>query len=147
MQSRFKEILDKKKLNSQQIAKLIGVDSSTVSLFLSGKRRPSFDVLMKLSAAIPDINMNWLLTGNGHMLSTETISESNFEYTPNINFEQEDNKAMNTNTYQEATDGKEEEKIKIPDNDSLRQEYVNNNKKIKKIILIYNDDSFEVFGI
>jgi transcriptional regulator with XRE-family HTH domain len=46
-----------------RLAKLSGLNQTTISHFTSGNREPSLDNLRKLLAALPEIDARWLITG------------------------------------------------------------------------------------
>ena len=54
-------------LNQEEFAKLLGVKQHAISYYEQGKNELSFDALIKLSEK--GLNIEWLLTGNGEMLS------------------------------------------------------------------------------
>ena len=95
MHDRIKIWIESKGLKSSSFADKIGVNRATISHILSGRNKPSIDFLQKMIASFPDLNLNWIVSGEGFM------------YTSNET------------------------------NDSLHF------KKIKKIVVFYDDNSFE----
>ena len=65
MQDRFKRLLSEKNLTATHFAALIKVNASAISHILNGRSKPGFDLLDKIAQALPDVNMNWLITGKG----------------------------------------------------------------------------------
>ena len=65
MQNRFKQLLEEKNLTANRFAALIKVNASAMSHILNGHRKPGFDVLGKIAQAFPDVNLNWLISGEG----------------------------------------------------------------------------------
>jgi transcriptional regulator with XRE-family HTH domain len=63
---RFADIRTVKKLNKRQFADSLGINQSVAGDIELGKREPSRNVLIKL-AKIHQVNINWLLTGEGSM--------------------------------------------------------------------------------
>ena len=106
MENRIQNIIEKYGLSSNAFANEIDVNRSTVSHILSGRNKPSIEVLQKILKRFPDISANWLLLGQGSMLATQTQAlEEVKESKP------------------QATD------VKI----------------INKIVVFYNDNSFEEY--
>lgn len=65
--------------NNADLAGVLDVSQSYVSLLISGKK-PITDKLVKnIVTKFPQINNDWLLTGNGTMLRTESSSPSSAE--------------------------------------------------------------------
>lgn len=52
-------------LSVSAFADEIGVQRSSISHLLNGRNRPSLDFVMKLIAAYPEVNLYWLLKGEG----------------------------------------------------------------------------------
>ena len=71
---RFKLIRRELNLTQKAFGDLLGIPLTTVSKYETGTNKPSSDILSKLSEL--NININWLLTGNGSM-----FLEQDKEYT------------------------------------------------------------------
>jgi transcriptional regulator with XRE-family HTH domain len=69
MVERIREILESRQLTPTQFADLIGVARPIVSHILSGRNKPSLEVVQRILAAMPDLAMPWLLNGAGPMLA------------------------------------------------------------------------------
>ena len=72
---RLKEIMAYYALSASAFAERINVQRSSISHVLSGRNKPSLDFITKLTTALPNINLYWLLNGTENMLRTPT-SES-----------------------------------------------------------------------
>jgi len=55
----------------------IGVQRPAISHIMSGRNRPSLDVVMKILKAYDQINPQWLLTGEGKMKQLDLFGETN----------------------------------------------------------------------
>ena len=62
-ENRFRKLLAEKNLTASAMAEEIGIQASTLSHILSGRNKPSVDILIKLKQAYPTIDLEWLLTG------------------------------------------------------------------------------------
>lgn len=62
---RIQEVIDHYGLTISAFADEIGVQRSSISHLLSGRNKPSLDFVLKLVAAFPDVNLYWLLKGEG----------------------------------------------------------------------------------
>lgn len=71
---RLTDIIEHYGLTASSFADKTGVQRSGVSHLLSGRNKPSLDFIVKLLDAFPELNLYWLLNGNGSMLTTETAS-------------------------------------------------------------------------
>ena len=74
MNSRFKKWMKSVDINANSLALLINVNRSTISHILSGRNKPSIDILDKILDKYPDLNTNWLISGVGN-ISINTKSE------------------------------------------------------------------------
>ena len=76
MHNRINNWIKKEGLKSSELADIIGVNRSTISHILSGRNKPSIDFLQKLLFSFPNINANWLITGDGNMYVTNFINDT-----------------------------------------------------------------------
>ena len=67
MVDRIREILSARLLSPTQFADTIGVARPIVSHILSGRNKPSLEVVQKIVAAFPELSLPWLLSGVGSM--------------------------------------------------------------------------------
>jgi transcriptional regulator with XRE-family HTH domain len=74
MVERIRILLESRQLTPTQFADAIGVARPIVSHILSGRNKPSLEVVQRILAAMPDLAMPWLLNGTGPMLATSTIA-------------------------------------------------------------------------
>lgn len=64
-------------LSAAAFSDKVGIQRSSVSHLLSGRNKPSLDLILKIIAAFPDVDLYWLLNGTGNMLRSES-TEKNF---------------------------------------------------------------------
>ncbi|HDZ05890.1 hypothetical protein LCGC14_0122680 [marine sediment metagenome] len=62
---RLKTILAHKELSSAAFADLIDVQRSSISHLLNGRNKPSLEFIMKIDEAFPEVDLQWLLYGEG----------------------------------------------------------------------------------
>lgn len=67
MLERIKKIIEEKDLNSSEFAEKIDISKGTISHVLSGRNKPSLDVVQKILTAFSDISPDWFLTGKEPM--------------------------------------------------------------------------------
>jgi transcriptional regulator with XRE-family HTH domain len=67
MNIRFKKWMKSVDINANNLALLINVNRSTISHILSGRNKPSIDILDKIIDKYPDLNTNWLISGVGNI--------------------------------------------------------------------------------
>jgi len=74
MVERIREILKVRQLTPTQFADMIGIARPIVSHILSGRNKPSLEVVQKIIAAFPDLSLPWLLSGSGTMAATPPVA-------------------------------------------------------------------------
>jgi len=63
--TRLKKVMDFHQLSASGFADKIGVQRSSISHILSGRNKPSLDFILKITAEFKDVDIYWLLNGNG----------------------------------------------------------------------------------
>ena len=106
---RLERILKYYNLSASAFADKIGVQRSSISHLLTGRNKPSLELVLKIVKNYPEVNLYWLLNGKGNFPSREAPAP-----TPSKS--------------QVETAGKQIEK-----------------KTIKRVIILYDDGSFESF--
>ena len=67
MENRIQKIIDEQGVSLNAFAQEIGVNRSTISHILTGRNKPSVEVLQKILKRFPSLSPDWLLLGNGSM--------------------------------------------------------------------------------
>lgn len=65
MKEKIEFLLRDKQLSATLMARHLGVQPSGLSHILSGRNKPSFDLVVKILRAFPDVNPDWLLLDSG----------------------------------------------------------------------------------
>ena len=80
MKDRIREIIDWANLSQQDFANRLGISPASLSSIFTGRTNPTNNHVQAIHRVFPEINVNWLLFGEGGMLSTPgTIEESGVE--------------------------------------------------------------------
>ena len=77
MKDRIAQIMQEEGLSNVEFADKIGISTSSLSHIFNGRNKPSLEVVMRIHKAYPQINLNWLLYGEG--LMKEEAPEENPE--------------------------------------------------------------------
>lgn len=75
MKDRIQQIIEEAGITQLDFAEKLRVNQSTVSLWLSGKRRPSDHAILLISE-IFRVSRHWLETGEGTMVAETPISDA-----------------------------------------------------------------------
>lgn len=73
--NRLKAVLKIKVIDRQSFAEIIGAKKGYVDQMLSGNRRVSDSAIFRLIKRYSDINPDWILTGEGKMLTEEKYEQ------------------------------------------------------------------------
>jgi len=149
MQKRINRIMNDKKLSASQISAMIGVQRSSISHILSGRNKPSLDFIQKLLNAFPDLNPAWLILGKGSMNISEekpAIKQQTDLFDTAVDMVKSEDSAPYTHPIQK-TSLEKEKSVTLPEEQKDRpiETDAKATKKValKKIILVYEDQSFE----
>lgn len=77
--SRIQTVIDHYGLSVSAFADEIGVQRSSISHLLNGRNKPSLDFVLKLVTAYPEVNLYWLLKGEGSFPEPSTKEVENGE--------------------------------------------------------------------
>lgn len=141
---RLKLILERVNLTPGNFADKIGVAPATISHILSGRNKyPSAEVMLRLHETFPDIDLNWLLTGEGTLVKDDPDSM----FTGSLFG---DNLLNATKSTTESENRKENslETAKNTDNPIVKQEIIYKEKparKIAEIRIFFDDGTYETF--
>lgn len=75
MIDRIRKIIEYKKLTATKFASEIGVAQTTLSGHLNDQRKVSIDVVCRIINSFEDISAEWLLTGKGKMIKSDSGSD------------------------------------------------------------------------
>jgi len=126
--SRIEAVIEHLDLSVSAFADEIGVQRSSISHLLNGRNKPSLDFVMKLVNTYPEVDLYWLLKGEGSFPkeTTNQIAIDAPEVTKKIEKQELDDSVSQTLPKEKKT---------------LQQA-----KDPYKIILFYSDGSFETFN-
>jgi transcriptional regulator with XRE-family HTH domain len=80
---RLHQIMDHYGLSATAFSEKLGVNRSTTSHLLSGRNKPSLDVVMKILDSFPEVSLYWLMNGKGEFPHTPADSSQGIE--PHVN--------------------------------------------------------------
>lgn len=72
---RLREFLKHKSVSGTGLAEQLGTSQPTISAILSGRRNLSEGMIARIVRVFPELNISWLLTGDGEML-VQHLSET-----------------------------------------------------------------------
>ena len=145
MNRRLEQFLAAENVSQSEFADAIGVARASVSHILAGRNKPSYDFITSMMLHYPKLNMEWLLAGKGKMYK-EPLAPAPSEPAA----EEEEPQNLFTSTPQEAPIPAPEDiptpDTPLPQTNPLPVEPIqksDNQRKITKIIVLYDDNSFQ----
>ncbi len=138
--SRLKEIVRYYNLTLSTFADSIDVQRSSISHLMSGRNKPSLDFVLKIIDNYPDVDLYWLLNGTGSFPKTQEIQQA-----PAPSPEVKPIEEPPVKTVSKEAPSLFSTFDAIGSNETKTQE-VNTTKKLVKIILLYDDGSFEDYN-
>lgn len=151
IKDRFKMIMEREKLTAGAFAESIGVAQATISHILGPRNKyPSTEVILRLHQRYSDINLEWLLTGQGNMSNDADASATTPE---NIGADYPlfAEKAENASQGTDEAENRKERPLSKPVNASkeiVKQEIIYKERpprKITEIRIFFDDNTYETF--
>ncbi len=128
---RLKNIMSEYELSATDFADKIGVGRSSISHILSGRNKPSLDFIMKVLEAFPKVDLYWLMNGESS----------------NRHLKQRDINRPQEKTAPKLTTPVPSSSVETNSNPSPNKfPFSESDKPIKRIIIFYEDGSFESFS-
>lgn len=143
MKNRIERILKEEQMASSRFADEIGIQRPSMSHILTGRNKPSLDIIQRILRKFPHINSDWLILGVGDMYEKSHKGLSLFVSSDET---KDDNLLNNTKPEIDET---EKEFIEHENTSFIHSEKpvdVIKNRKIKRIMVFYDDGSFEEVG-
>ncbi len=140
MLNRIKDLMEKKALSASQFADGMDVPRAVLSHILSGRNKPSLDVVLKIADTYNDVSLEWLLLGKGEMLTNlATKSLGGQEHTTTVAIENND-----TSSFQKQNESSGKVQKNVVAAPSSKSEIIVA-RGIKQVMVFYTDGTFEVF--
>ncbi len=76
MKDRIQAIMESHNLSQQSFSMRLGLSAATISSIFTGRTNPTNNHVQAIHRAFPEININWLLFGEGEMLQSATSEGS-----------------------------------------------------------------------
>ncbi len=113
---RLQKVIDFYSESASSFAENIGVQRSSISHILSGRNKPSLEFILKMLHTYPEVELYWLLNGQGSFPSDNKIKDESVSTPKEIPFKQTINKTIKEDV---------------------------SDKSIERIIIFYSDGSFK----
>lgn len=158
MVNRIFTFIESLQLTPTEFADTIGVSRASISSIKTGRTQPTLSLVEKIKQRFPEIDINWLILGEGdapiaNRSESETELFSDDEVKTEIDITQTSfNDDTTANEYQAVyiaeTPRKIEEEPQVVNQETNVpvQSTSERKRSVKKVILLYDDGSFEEFN-
>lgn len=169
LNDRISEIIKYSELTASDFADEIDVQRSSISHITSGRNKPSLDFIVKIKNRFPEIAWDWLINGEGEMLisqktdiktvepTTETEEPSSSPLLDLFSLPHEESApteptSENHNPRESFIPTENQEANEITPSQPLENFPVNfqnqdRNKKIKRVIIFFENGKFESYEL
>ena len=135
--------MDQHGLNASSFAERIHVGRSSISHILSGRNKPSLDFVINTVKEFPEVDLYWLLNGKGTYPKTEQTTTT--ALSSNSSSENVKGSSVSNKVKEDKNDTSKNLFSPVQLKDNLNETQIKKGKNIQKVILIYDDGSFEYF--
>lgn len=132
MKERIELLLEKQNLTPTRFADMIGLNRSAMSHIISGRNKPSLDVITKILQCFPSLNSDWLLFGKEPMYISGTSEESIDNVAPAFG-------ARSSSLFDQQLTAQEPKATKRTETPQA----LISERKISRIVIFYSDNTFE----
>lgn len=141
MNTRLQQFLSAEGLTQAQFADTLGVARASISHILAGRNNPGYDFFVNVIRYYPELNMEWLLLGKGKMYKDQTAAPG-----PSVSYEEPTlfNEIQENSPAAPRIETNSEVSSELNTSNNSSQTAANQ-RKISKIIVFYDDNSFQEF--
>ncbi|MGK6340926.1 helix-turn-helix transcriptional regulator [Chryseobacterium sp. DT-3] len=174
LNERISKVIEYSNLSPSEFADEIDVQRSSISHITSGRNKPSLEFIIKIKSSFPEILWDWLVTGEGEMLKSElpeveSASEEKREEEkgkptplPDLFTMMKDDEDFGTEKetdvlkerpresfipppYKAQENISDSQRLEKTNDKFINQVIDNQENKIKRIVLFYENGKFESF--
>lgn len=153
IKDRINLIMERENVKSGAFAESLGMVQSTLSHILTGRNKPSLEVVMKVHKRYSYVNLEWLLYGTGEMMNDKSkttsspFSSEQREFSPSL-FDE-----TPLFTDKSPNDSEYRLEIGLPHTEKASKETVvqevkyieRPHRKITEIRIFFDDNTYETF--
>lgn len=143
MKEKIEYLLRTGNYTATSLARLLDIQPSGLSHILSGRNKPSFDLVVKILRAFPDVNPDWLLLDSEQVYrnpaTTELGAAANYDVGTS-----EAASLFGASQNNQISAGNVDEKN---EQSSIFTTSLNGGKSVERVIVLYSDKSFDSYSM
>ncbi|MBR5492046.1 MAG: helix-turn-helix transcriptional regulator [Alistipes sp.] len=145
MREKLLNLMKSEQLTASKLAELLDIQPSGISHILSGRNKPSFDLVQKILRRFPRVNPDWLLLDKDEMYRTIDI-EPQPATSQSISTEELD-ETMQQSTVSGMTASATNPTSASTPAQQIAAAYAPKNGNVKRVIILFDDHTFESYEV
>ncbi len=143
---KIKQILIERNFTPSYFADEIGVQRSSISHILSGRNRPSFDIIQKIIRRFPELGYEWIMEEEAQYAQPQPGNRFSSQNSPAVNSTkgQEFSGPRSTPSPTNGSFRSTRQEVQI-DDDSIENADLSAPRKVERILMFYDDGSFQEY--
>ncbi len=145
MREKLLNLMKSEQLTASKLAELLDIQPSGISHILSGRNKPSFDLVQKILRRFPRVNPDWLLLDKDEMYRTIDI-EPKPATSQSISTEELDDTMQQSPASGMTTPATNSTSASTPAQ-QIAAAYAPKNGNVKRVIILFDDHTFESYEV
>ena len=145
MREKLLNLMKSEQLTASKLAELLDIQPSGISHILSGRNKPSFDLVQKILRRFPRVNPDWLLLDKDEMYRTIDI-EPQPATSQSISTEELDETMQQSPASGMTTSAASPTNTPTPAH-QIAAAYAPKNGNVKRVIVLFDDHTFESYEV
>ena len=145
MREKLLNLMKSEQLTASKLAELLDIQPSGISHILSGRNKPSFDLVQKILRRFPRVNPDWLLLDKDEMYRTIDI-EPQPATSQSISTEELDETMQQSPASGMTASATNSTSASTPAQ-QIAAAYAPKNGNVKRVIVLFDDHTFESYEV
>ena len=145
MREKLLNLMKSEQLTASKLAELLDIQPSGISHILSGRNKPSFDLVQKILRRFPRVNPDWLLLDKDEMYRTIDI-EPQPATSQSISTEELDETMQQSTVSGMTTPATNSTSASTPAQQIVAA-YAPKSGNVKRVIILFDDHTFESYEV
>lgn len=145
MREKLLNLMKSEQLTASKLAELLDIQPSGISHILSGRNKPSFDLVQKILRRFPRVNPDWLLLDKDEMYRTIDI-EPQPATSQSISTEELDEAMQQSPAGGITASAANPQNLSTP-TQQIATAFAPKNGNVKRVIILFDDHTFESYEV
>jgi transcriptional regulator with XRE-family HTH domain len=145
MREKLLNLMKSEQLTASKLAELLDIQPSGISHILSGRNKPSFDLVQKILRRFPRVNPDWLLLDKDEMYRTIDI-EPQPATSQSISTEELDDTIQQSQASGMTESATNSSSASTPAQ-QIAAAYAPKSGNVKRVIVLFDDHTFESYEV